>query len=721
MCSTVFGQVTDGSTKATLSVDTPVHARTLVVRKMEDVAVTAVRGTSKSPFTKNTAGFSPIYMGQDIPMLLNFAPSTISNSDAGNGVGYTGIRIRGTDATRINMTINGVPYNDPESQGIFFVNLPDLMSSVQTVEVQRGVGSSSNGSGAFGATMSFSTASENAMDKTTVEFNNSFGSFNTLKNSLKFSTSSKSKFFFDGRISQIKSDGYIDRAETKLNSGFISFAYLNTKTNVRFNAILGKEKTYQAWYGIDANTLKTNRTYNPAGTEKMGAPYDNETDNYKQNHYHFIVNHKLNKDWKIAATSFYTRGLGYYEQYKNQAAYSSYGLPNMMQGSTVLSKTDLIRQLWLDNHFYGQILSASFKKNIHELTLNGTVSNYDGKHFGQIKWAQYGAPVGYTWYNLKSTKADKSAFAKWQVEVDRNVYFYSDVQLRNVHYTTEGFRNNPTLAVNKKYNFVNPKFGLYFGSSSRKNTFAISFAKGSKEPNREDFEANTAQVPKPEILHDWEFNYTYRFKNLSIDFTGYFMDYTDQLILTGKINDVGAYTRQNVSESYRTGAELVGNYKLNKHFTLLANLSISQNKIKSFTEYMDDYDNGGQLEIMHRKKDIAFSPNFISSACLQYNYLSKLNIRLLGKYTGKQYLDNTQNTARSLAGFFTQDFDVQYSPNISKLKRLTLLGQVNNIFNKKYEPNGYTFSYFYGGVTSTENYFFPMAGTNFMIGLNIAL
>ncbi len=692
-------------------------------RKLEEVQVTAIRGTSKAPFTKIKVGeLSSIVnnLGQDIPVILQYLPSVISNSDAGNGVGYTGIRIRGTDATRINMTINGVPYNDAESQGLFFVNLPDFASSVSSLEIQRGVGSSSNGAGSFGATMSFST--NNFNEKAYLELNNSFGSFNTLKNTIKFGTGLQKKFYFDGRLSQIKSKGYIDRARSNLQSAMATIGFLHKKTDVKFNAIIGKEKTYQAWYGVDEATLKTNRTFNSAGTEKTDAPYDNETDNYRQNHFQLIINKKINKEIKFSTASFYTRGLGYYEQYKANAKYSSYGLPYFIDNGITYTKTDLIRQLWLDNHFYGQTFSFIYDKKKNNVTIGGMLSQYDGKHYGRVIWATRGISKNYKWYDLTAHKNDKNLYAKWTSQLDKKWTMYSDIQYRNVQYNVNGYRNNPTLVIAKKYNFINPKFGFSFIDQASHSDASISYAKGAKEPNRDDFESNASQLPLPEKLHNIELAYNKDFSNkVKMKSNLYYMKYKNQLINTGKINDVGAYTRQNVDNSTRAGIELQLSYQPKYKFTVSGNVTLSQNKIKNFVEYIDDYDNGGQITKAHTNTNIALSPSVISAINLNYRILDNLSVGLASKYVNKQYLDNTQDDAKKLNGYFTQDVIFSYTPMLKKINSTNIVLQVNNIFNKKYEPNGYTFSYKSGGVVNNENYYYPMAGTNLMIGININL
>jgi iron complex outermembrane recepter protein len=691
---------------------------------LDEVQVIAIRGNDKSPFAKTTIPYFNKHvgnLGQDIPFLLNLTPSVIINSDAGNGVGYTGIRIRGTDATRINMTINGIPYNDAESQGLFFVNLPDFASSVSSVQVQRGVGSSSNGAGAFGASMSFST--NELIEKPTLEFNNSFGSFNTTKSTLKLSTGLQKRISFDGRLSQIKSDGFIDRASSNLKSAMTTLTYVHKNTNIKFNTILGKEKTYQAWYGIAENDLKNNRRLNSAGTERPNEPYTNEVDHYNQNHLQLIWNQKINKLLKFSTASFYTRGLGYYEQYKANASYSSYGLPNYIENGIAITETDLIRQLWLDNHFYGQTFSFIYDKNKStNFTIGGMLSQYDGKHYGQVIWANKGIAKNYKWYDLTAHKKDRNIYAKWFQKIAKKWSMYSDIQYRNVQYNVNGFRNNPTLIIAKKYSFFNPKFGFVFTDASSNSNASISYAKGAKEPNREDFEANGNQLPLPEKLHNIEFAYNKKFSNkVAMQSSIYYMLYKDQLINTGKINDVGAYTRQNVDNSTRAGVELQLSYNPTPKLSLSGNITFSQNKIKSFTEYIDDYDNGGQIEITHVNTTIAFSPNVISAVNIHYNIKNNLYVSLASKYVSKQYLDNTQNDMKKLNAYFTQDFLFSFSPKFKKIAATNFILQVNNIFNKKYEPNGYTFSYKSGGTISTQNFYYPMAGVNFMLGVNIKL
>lgn len=686
---------------------------------MQPVEIKATRAGDKAPFTKTNISkkeIEKLNLGQDLPYLLNQTPSVIVNSDAGNGVGYTGIRIRGTDATRINMTINGIPYNDAESQGLFFVNLPDFASSVNNIQIQRGVGTSSNGAGAFGATINFSTNEVNTQPY--AEINNSIGSFNTWKHTVKAGTGLLNNHFtIDARLSKIRSDGFIDRASSNLHSVYMSGAYLAPKTAIRFNFISGKEKTYQAWNGIPASKLLTDRNYNSAGTEKPGIPYDNETDNYLQDHYQFFVNHEFNQKLSFNTALFTTRGKGYFEQYKADRSYSEFGLPDYVEGNTTLTETDVVRQLWLDNVFFGQVASLHYKSNKTQVSFGGGWNRYNGKHFGELVWASQGVPDHHRWYDLDAHKTDINTYLKYQYRIATGLELFGDLQYRRVLYNIEGFRDNPGLAVKQEYNFINPKLGLSY--SINQYQLYASYSLGQKEPNRDDFEAGANQLPKPEKLNDIELGMERKNSNNSWGLTAYYMAYKDQLVLTGKINDVGAYTRINIPRSYRLGLELQGSAILASWINLNANITISKNKVKDFTEYYDDYDNGGQKTVSYTSTDIAFSPNLTGQATINFIPIKNLEIGLFGKYVGRQFMDNTSQKSRSLAAFYTQDARFSYTIQKKLFKEVSLIVLVNNLFNKKYEPNGYTFSYQFGGDLITENFYYPMAGVNFMLGVNV--
>lgn len=689
---------------------------------LQPLEVKAIRASDRSPFTKtnlNKSAINKLNLGTDIPFLLNQTPAVVVNADAGNGVGYTGIRIRGTDATRINVTLNGIPYNDAESMGTFFVNLPDFSSSINSIQIQRGAGTSSNGASSFGATINMSTNEFNS--KAYTEFNNSIGSFNTIKNTIKAGTGLIGNHFtLDARVSKITSDGFIDRASSNLKSFYISAAYINKKSSIRLNVFSGKEKTYQAWYGVAESLLRTNRTNNPAGTEKAGSPYENQTDNYTQTHYQLFYNTAINEYWSFNTAFFLTKGNGYYEEYKADQRYSRYGLPNVVVAGNTITRTNLVRQRWLDNDFYGQIISLQYKKNKHEFTLGGGWSVYKGSHFGTIPFMEVGkVPSGYKYYDLPATKNDANVYAKWQYFIAKNISLFTDLQLRTVKHSMNGFSDNPTLNISRSFTFFNPKAGIAYNKNNWNGY--ISYAVARKEPNRDDFQASPINQPTHETLHNWELGIEQKNSKYSIGLTAYYMKYNNQLVLTGAINDVGAYTRTNIPNSYRAGIEIQAAAAVKNWLNINGNISLSKNKIKAFTEYIDDYDNGGQLSFEHRNKDISFSPSLVAAMGINFTPVQDLELSLLNKWVSKQYLDNTQTEQRKLNGFYTQDLRAIYTIKSKILKEAQLIFQLNNLHNKKYEANGYTYSYFAGGEVITENFYYPMAGRNFMLALNIRI
>jgi iron complex outermembrane receptor protein len=685
------------------------------------VEVRAVTASKTAPFAKTNLDKKEIgkqNLGQDLPFLLNQTPSVVVNSDAGNGVGYTGIRIRGTDATRINVTLNGIPYNDAESQGTYFVDLPDFASSVNRIQIQRGVGTSTNGAGAFGATINFST---NEVNKTAyAEFNNSYGSFNTWKNTVKAGTGLLGNHFtVDARVSKISSDGYIDRASSNLKSAYLSTAYLSGKNDIRLNVFSGKEKTYQAWYGVSESDLQSNRTINYAGTEKPGDPYENETDNYRQDNYQLFFTHRFNPGLSFNVAAFLTNGKGYYEEYRAAQNYSDYGLVYPVVSGDTIFETDLTRQLWLKNHFYGSTFSLQHQSSKTNLIFGGAFTKYDGGHFGEVIWSEHPWNGPTRWYDLDAFKQDINLYGKWQQDISDKIQVFADAQFRHVKYDLLGFEHNPALFIYNNYNFFNPKIGFSYHQDDW--LIYTSYSKAHKEPNRDDFEAGLSQQPRPEKLNDWEAGIERKNSRYFLSANVYYMKYKDQLVLTGKINDVGSYTRTNIPNSYRMGIELQGSTNINPWLKAHANLTFSQNKILDFTEYIDDYDNGAQKTNQYQKTDISFSPQVIGAATFTIIPIKNLSFDFLSKYVGKQFLDNTSNEVRKLDAYFTEDVRVSYSFSENWLKNVDLIFQLNNTFNKKYEPNGYTFSYYYNSQLTTENYYYPMAGINFFTGVNIRL
>lgn len=685
---------------------------------MEAIEIRAVRAEKNYPFIQNLITKRNIEknnLGQDIPFLLNQIPGAVVNSDAGNGIGYTGIRIRGTDASRINFTLNGIAYNDAESQGVFLVNLPDFLSSTNSIQVQRGVGTSANGPGAFGASINLMT--NEVQEKAYATLSNSIGSFNSLKNTIKTGTGLiNGRYSIDARLSNISSDGYIDRSASKLQSFYVSAASIKEKSSLRLNVFSGKEKTEQAWYGITEEQLSTNRKFNSAGTEKPGTPYDNETDNYTQTHYQLFYNKKLNTEWDFNTAVFATTGNGYYEQYKAQQSYATFGLPNFQLGGNVLFETDLIRQLWLDNLYRGTNFSFQKKYKNNEIILGGGSSIYDGNHFGKIIWAQAGIDKDFKWYDLDARKQEQHLFGKWLHKYN-DFHFFGDIQARNVSYNIEGFRNNPGLKVDQKWLFINPKIGIRY--SKNNNSVFASYAIANKEPNRDDFEASTTEIPKHETLNDLELGFERNTKKLRLAVTAYYMHYRNQLVLTGKINDVGAYTRTNIPVSFRAGIEIESNFIINDKLQFNNNIALSRNKVKQFTEYYDDYDAGGQKTNFYSDADIAFSPAVVENATLSYKPFANTEIRLNSKYVSRQYLDNTSRKDRSIDPFFIQDLILNHVFKPKGFSSIELILQINNLWNKLFAPNGYTFSYIFNNQVSINNYYYPMAERNLMVGLNI--
>ena len=690
------------------------------VRSLPPLEVRSVRVSENSPFAKSNisnASIALVNLGQDLPFLIQNTPSVVVNSDAGTGFGYTGIRIRGTDATRINVTLNGIPYNDAESMITYFVDLPDISSSASSIQIQRGVGTSTNGAGAFGATINLATNDYHPNHYLSLQ--NSTGSFNTHKNNLQFGTGLLNNHFtIDGRVSNITSDGYIDRAKSDLKSFFVSSTYWGDKSSLRLNVFSGKEKTYQAWYGVPQDSLATNRTYNPAGTEKAGTPYNNQTDNYTQTHYQLFYNKEINANIKWNTAVFLTKGRGYYEEYKAGVDLSKYGF-NLNNSNPV----DLVRRRWLANNFYGQIASLSYQKEKDQITAGGSWNIYDGQHFGDLP---YGIPsiaslaqINKVYYDNNATKKEYNAYTKWEHQLNNQLTSFIDIQFRHVQHTMNGFDTNTGIIVDRKFDFLNPKAGLSYKTNN--TTYYSSIAIAHKEPNRDDFEAGITQQPKQEVLYDWETGFHSRSKNFNWGANLYYMTYKDQLVLTGKINDIGAYTRTNVPKSYRAGIEVEETWQLNNYFSSTGNITFSKNKIADFTEYFDDYDNGGQASIQHHNTDITLSPNLTAAHSLHIKPSDKLSFIWTSKYVSKQYLDNTQNETRVLKAFFVNDLNIAYRLVDKKSWGALLQFYAINLLDVKYEPNGYTYSYVWGGATTSSNNYFPMAGRNYLISLKIDL
>jgi iron complex outermembrane receptor protein len=704
------------------------------VQQLIPVEIRGIRVNDQSPFAVSNLGKKAIReqnLGRDIPYLLDQTPSVTITSDAGAGVGYTGIRIRGTDASRINFTINGIPVTDAESQAAIFVDFPDLLSSTGSIQVQRGVGASTNGAGAFGASVNMSNLEQSV--KPFAELDNSFGSFNTLKHTLRAGTGLlKGGFQFDLRLSKISSDGYIERSSSDLKAlQFIAgWTSKDKKSALHFNLFTGKEKTGQAWNGVPQDSLATHRRFNGLGLKEDGTYYNDQTDNYQQDYYQLFFDHQFHRGWNLHAGLFLTRGIGFYNEYKTDEPLSDYGRPPFITSSgDTFNTTNLTRRLFLDNYYYGLVYALNYHKKKTSFTLGGAFTKYDGKHYGNVTWAGYGFPADYQWYHLPAGKTGMNLYARLQQQLGFNWFAYADLQYRKVDYSINGFRENPDIDVSVHYNFLNPKIGLSYIKSYSRNAESkayISFSVAHKEPNRDDFEAAPNDAPSPETLYDWELGYQYKSSKWQAGANLYYMLYHDQLILTGKINDVGAYTRFNVPESYREGLEIMGSWHPLQSLELKANATFSSNKIVNFTEYIDDYDNGGQIENTYKQTDIAFSPDLIASGTATFEPFYKradkqhFFVDLTGKYVGRQYLDNTTNTARSIDPYGLANVRFRYTVRLHFMKELGVSLALNNVLDKKYSANGYTFSYRDGGQLYTENYYFPQAGFNFLLGVSLS-
>lgn len=702
----------------------------LLVIGEQSIALQPVFISEKYPVTHTTLSNKDLEsknLGQDIPLLLEQLPSVVSTSDAGAGIGYSGIRVRGSDATRVNVTVNGIPLNDSESQGVFWVNMPDFASSTGKLTLVRGAGSSTNGAGAFGASLHLQT--NELSKKAFAEYNGSVGSFNTFKNNIQFGTGKIGKWSAGGRLSKITSDGFIDRASSDLQSYFLqverTLGQDDNGGRLKLITFKGHEETYQAWYGVREDILESNRTYNPY-------TYENQVDNYRQEHYQLLWDQPLSNHFYLNTGLHYTKGKGYFEEFKAEDELGHYGISPFVIGSETITTSDLVRRRWLDNDFYGFVSSGEFHKQNHLLTIGGGWNNYLGGHFGEVISGEFvpSEAIGQNYYANDATKQDWNVYGKYTYDFKTNfglIRPYIDLQYRNVHYdfvglVLDGSGNIENLPQSVSHRFFNPKAGLTVEIGQHQ--LYASYAKAQKEPNRNDYtDSPLSSLPKPEELDDFELGYTYQNNNVGLAINGYFMDYTNQLALTGGVNDVGEYSRVNVPDSYRMGVEFSGNLQFGgqDQFTLQANAAFSKNKIKHFKEYIDDYDNGGLQSIEHYNTDLALSPNQIVGGSFSYQPNKQFKATILGKYVGKQYLDNTSTNSRSIDAYWVNNLNVSSSLGqwIPAFEAVDVNVLVNNIFDTEYESNGYTFGYIYEGQSIYEEYFYPQAGRNYLLGLTL--
>jgi len=713
--------------------------------EFDDVIVSATRADDKTPMTFTNIGKEELEannLGQDVPFLLKWTPSTVVTSDAGTGIGYTGIRIRGSDPSRINVTINGIPLNDSESQGVFWVDLPDFVSSTNDIQIQRGVGTSTNGAGAFGATINLNT--NKLHKKAYAQVSNTIGSFNTWKRNVTVGSGLlNNRFTLDGRYSKITSDGYIDRGEADLDSYYFSGAYLGDKTSIRMNVFSGHEGTYQAWNGVPAQfePFDDLRTFNSAGAEKSGEPHSNEVDDYQQTHYQLHLNQELSSALSFSAALHYTKGEGFFEQYKAGQDLVDYGFENVMLEDTVISATDLIRRRWLDNDFYGVTYAFNYDAAPFDVTVGGSYNIYEGKHFGEVIWAEYmsNGELGDRYYDNDAKKTDFNIYAKTTFQIGENLYPYLDLQYRNVGYSFLGLNNNgENVDQEVNLNFFNPKVGITYQMSNNAQTYA-SFAVANREPNRSDYtESSPNSRPKHETLYNVELGYRKNSGKFVYGINAYYMLYNNQLAITGQINDVGEATRVNVPDSYRTGIELEGAVELMNGLTFNGNATFSQNKIKAFTEYIDNWDTGEQEIVQHENTDLALSPNVIAGGGLTYDVFknenqNQLSLTLSGKYVGSQFIDNTSNESAMLDSYFFSDFRVGYTLKTDWISEIGITLLVRNIFDARYSNNAWTYRYrstwdgrdfdpytqLEEGTTYNLTGFYPQAGRNFLLGVNL--
>ena len=704
---------------------------------LEEVKLTGIKAKDNTPVTFTNVSKKDIAsrnLGQDIPILLNYLPAVVTTSDAGAGIGYTGIRVRGSDATRVNVTLNGIPYNDAESQGTFWVNLPDFASSVEQIQLQRGVGTSTNGSAAFGASLNVETSGiqQNAFSS----LSSSLGSFNTFKNTFQFSTGILNDHFsFSGRLSKINSNGYIDRAASNLDAYFFQAAFQDENTLIKALIFGGHEITYQSWYGVDAETLVSNRTYNPAGeiydnNGNLTGFYDNQVDDYTQDHYQFHWDEKINAFWSSSLGLNYTYGRGFYEEY-NDVWYNeniSFGgdtsfdylqIQPFTIGETSVESTENISQKWLENDYYVLTLGLNYQTAETTINFGGLYSRYIGDHFGNLLWGQtIGASApNHRFYENQGVKTEGSFFAKATQQLSSKLTGFLDLQIRGIDYKVEGTISGPdNFDVDDQFTFFNPKAGLTYTLSQKQNIY-FSYAKAQREPNRTDYENGS---PKPEKLNDFELGWRINNEKVRFQTNLYWMEYQDQLVLTGAIDEVGAPIRQNVGKSRRVGLEVDATIQLADQWLLKPNLALSSNQNLDFYFKRD-----GVLQSLG-KTQLAYSPGVVAGNALVFAPSTRFQVGLLSKYVGKQYMGNIDSENSTLPSYFVSDinFVFTWQPN-RWIKEIQWLTTVNNIFNFKYESNGYFYTYdddwsTSGQITTIEGAgYYPQAGIHFLSGVTL--
>ena len=710
--------------------------------KMDEISIVASVAGDDEPVTHTNVTATEIEQkdfAQDMPYLLEGTPSLVTTSDAGQGIGYSGLRIRGTDPTRINVTLNGIPINDSESQNVFWVNMPDLASSTTNIQVQRGLGWSKPGVGDLGGGVHINTLGFNHEPYGTVKLGG--GSFNTKRATVGAGSGLiNGRFTVDGRISYIASDGYIDRAKSDLYSIYGSAAYHHDQTNVSLVYAHGDEKTYQAWNGVPEQYIDDPklRTYNSAGTEKPGEPYSNEVDDYRQSHVQLHFDQAIAPFARWTNALHYTKGSGYFEQYKASQNLFDYGIENYTDPS------DLIRQRWLDNHFYGFTSSLQIgSPGERYFILGGAWNKYLGRHYGEVIWTEAGAPLEglAPYYDNDAEKTDGNIYARINTKINKDLNITVDLQARWIFYAFQGPDDNGNLTDQEvSHRFFNPKFGFNYAAGEFSSVYTLT-GLVNKEPNRDDYtESTPLSQPKAERLWDTEIGYRYQKKDFHLELVGFFMDYKNQLALTGQLNDVGAYTRVNVDKSYRMGLEAIASFFPTKDLRISGSATLSKNKIKAFDEYIDDWDTGNQLIIQHTNTDLSFSPSLLANLLFDYTIVSnekhELKADMGARYIGRQFVDNTSNDASVLDAYGLADLGVHWTL-FNKIGKDIHIGlMVKNVFDAKYESNGWIYRFQsegydpvpddpYAGSENNGRYhlkgYFPQAGRYFLLQFNLSL
>ncbi len=678
---------------------------------LDEVFLSAVRVSAESPITYSNLSNEEIEdrnLGQDIPTLMNYMPNVVTTSDAGAGIGYSGIRVRGSDATRINVTINGVPYNDAESQGTFWVNLGDFASSVENLQLQRGVGTSTNGAGAFGASINILT--DRYRVEPSAEIASSVGSFGTRKNTVKFSTGLFNDHWeFAGRASTIESDGYVDRASTDLKSYFLQGTYVDESTLIKALTFGGSEVTYQSWDGISEEQLREDRTFNPAGAyvdaDGNQQFYDDHVDNYKQDHFQLLWNENYDGGWSSNMALHYTYGRGFYESYRTDQDLEEYLIePFTANGEEILS-SDLVTKKWLDNHFYGATFNLNFTENWLELDFGGGWNRYDGDHFGEVTYTRFApSEPNQIYYENEAEKTDFNVYGKANVAISEDFSLFGDLQLRTINYIVDGtIEEEVPFIVDDSHTFFNPKAGMTYELSDS-NRLYLSYARAHREPSRSDYENGN---PEPEELNDFELGWRLNTSAVQVNTNLYYMDYRNQLVLTGELDNVGAFIRANSGNSYRLGLEVDASVRLSDKFIIRPNVSLSRNKNIDFFETRDE-------ELVNLgNTDISFSPEIVAGNILEYRPVENLELKFLSKYVGEQFMSNTEAEGSLLSSYFVNDFNVQYTWRTAPLfKEVVFTGLVNNVFDEKYVSNGWFAAGWGAG-------YYPQAGTNFLAGVTL--